>query len=98
MRTVFTVALLLTSTAAIAAPTYDLIVRGGTIYDGTGGTPYRGDVAVKSDRIVAVGKVRGTAKRTVDAKGLEFSNPYQKMGFSYTELNADLWYNDVRIP
>lgn len=33
-----------------------------------------------------------------DAKGLEFSNPYQKMGFSYTELNADLWYKDVRIP
>jgi N-acyl-D-amino-acid deacylase len=70
MRTVFTVALLLTSTAAIAAPAYDVIVRGGTIYDGTGGMPYRGDVATKSDRIVAVGKVRGTAKRVVDAKGL----------------------------
>ena len=33
-----------------------------------------------------------------DAKGLEFSNPYQKMGFAWTESNSDLWYNDVRIP
>lgn len=33
-----------------------------------------------------------------DAQGLEFSNPYQKMGFSFTESNSDIWYNDVRIP
>ncbi|MEQ8495563.1 MAG: acyl-CoA dehydrogenase family protein [Gammaproteobacteria bacterium] len=33
-----------------------------------------------------------------DAKGLEFSNPYEKMGFSFTESNSDIWYNDVRIP
>jgi N-acyl-D-amino-acid deacylase len=70
MRYGFLVAALLVSTSAHAAPTYDVIVRGGTIYDGTGGTPYRGDVAVKRDRIVAVGKVRGTAKRIIDANGL----------------------------
>ena len=70
MRTWLTIAALMTSTTAMAAPTYDVIVRGGTIYDGTGGTPYRGDVAIDSDRIVAVGKVRGTAKHVVDAKGL----------------------------
>ena len=33
-----------------------------------------------------------------DANGLEFSNPYQKMGFAWTESNADIWYHDVRIP
>ncbi len=33
-----------------------------------------------------------------DAPGLEFSNPYQKMGFSWTESNSDIWYKDVRIP
>jgi N-acyl-D-amino-acid deacylase len=64
------IAVLLASTAALSAPTYDTIIRGGTIYDGTGGAPMRGDVAIKSDRIVAVGKVRGTAKRVVDAKSL----------------------------
>jgi len=33
-----------------------------------------------------------------DAAGLSFSQPYQKMGFSYTEANTDIWFNDVRIP
>jgi alkylation response protein AidB-like acyl-CoA dehydrogenase len=33
-----------------------------------------------------------------DAPGLEFSNPYEKMGFSWTESNTDIWFNDVRIP
>ena len=33
-----------------------------------------------------------------DAEGLEFSNPYQKMGFSWTESNSDIWFNNVKIP
>lgn len=33
-----------------------------------------------------------------DAPGLSFSKPYQKMGFSYTEANTDIWFSDVRIP
>ena len=33
-----------------------------------------------------------------DAPGLSFSKPYQKMGFSFTEANTDIWFNDVRIP
>ena len=48
----------------------DLIIRGGTIVDGTGGEPYVGDVGVQGDRIVAVGKVSGPAKREIDATGL----------------------------
>lgn len=55
---------------AAPPPAYDVIIRGGTIYDGTGGMPYAGDVAIKGDRIVAVGKVTGTARSAVDAKGL----------------------------
>ena len=57
---VFTVALcLLPALSALAAEkpkTYDLILRGGTIYDGSGGKPFVGDVAVNGDRIVAVGR------------------------------------------
>ena len=49
---------------------HDLIIRGGTIVDGTGEAPFVGDVAVDGDRIVAVGKVDGTAKREIDAAGL----------------------------
>jgi N-acyl-D-aspartate/D-glutamate deacylase len=49
---------------------YDLIIRGGTIVDGTGKAPFEGDVAVQGDRIVAVGEVTGSAKREIDARGL----------------------------
>jgi N-acyl-D-amino-acid deacylase len=36
-------------------PTYDVIIRGGTIYDGSGGAPFVGDVAISGDRIAYVG-------------------------------------------
>ncbi|HEY9216857.1 MAG TPA: amidohydrolase family protein [Phenylobacterium sp.] len=49
---------------------HDLIIRGGTIVDGTGGAPYAGDIAVDGDRIVAVGKVEGPARREIHATGL----------------------------
>ena len=32
------------------------------------------------------------------SEGLEFSDPYEKMGFSYTEANTDIWFKGVRIP
>jgi N-acyl-D-amino-acid deacylase len=49
----------------------DLLIRNGTIYNGSGGPPVIGDVAVRGDQIIAVGSVTGvTARRTVDARGL----------------------------
>ncbi|MFM1960739.1 MAG: hypothetical protein RL588_2256 [Pseudomonadota bacterium] len=48
----------------------DLIIRGGTIVDGTGAAPFSGDIGVRGDRIVAVGKVEGPARREIDASGL----------------------------
>jgi N-acyl-D-amino-acid deacylase len=36
-------------------PDYDVVIRGGTIYDGSGGAPFTGDVAIRGDRIVYVG-------------------------------------------
>ena len=55
---------------AASVATYDVIIRGGTIYDGSGKSPVVGDVAIKDDRIVAVGKIDGTAKSEVSAKGM----------------------------
>ena len=54
-----------------AAERVDLLIRNGVIYDGRGGAPIRGDVAVRDGRVVATGTLSDyTAAREVDAKGL----------------------------
>jgi len=52
---------------------FDLVIKNATIYDGSGNTPFLGDVAVLDGKIAAVGKDLGTAKETVDAQGLALS-------------------------
>jgi N-acyl-D-amino-acid deacylase len=50
---------------------YDLIIKGGTIVDGSGVESYTGDVAIEGDRIVALGPIlEGEARRVLDAAGL----------------------------
>jgi N-acyl-D-amino-acid deacylase len=50
---------------------YDLIIQGGTLVDGTGKRSWQADVAVRGDRIAAIGDLRSAdRKRTIDAKGL----------------------------
>jgi N-acyl-D-aspartate/D-glutamate deacylase len=53
-----------------AQPSYDLVLRGGTIIDGTGSPGIRGDVAIRGDRIAAVGVVSGAGHREIEASGL----------------------------
>jgi N-acyl-D-amino-acid deacylase len=58
--------------AAVAAdrPVYDLVLRNGVIYDGSGGQPFRGDVAIKADRIRYVGpRAAGSGRTEIDVKG-----------------------------
>ena len=53
-----------------AAVQYDVIIRGGTIYDGTGAPGAPGDIAIEDDRIAAIGDLDGaTAATIVDAEG-----------------------------
>ncbi len=49
---------------------YDLIIRSGTIVDGTGNDSFEADIAISQGRIAAVGKVAGKGREEVDAKGL----------------------------
>ena len=56
---------------AAPQPTYDVVIRGGTVYDGTGAAGRQTDVAVTGDRIAMVGDLSAAIARTiVDAKGL----------------------------
>jgi len=59
---------------------YELIVRGGTIYDGLGGTPYVADLAISGDRIAAIGDLStATADREIDAENLAVSPGFINM-------------------
>jgi N-acyl-D-amino-acid deacylase len=71
-------ALLLIVTALAALPAslrasaqeYDIVLRGGTVYDGSGGPPVVADVAVRGDAIAAVGDLPGAkGRREIDARG-----------------------------
>src|SRR5262245_58372058 len=53
-----------------ALPEYDLVIRNGKIANGTGNPWFYGDIAVKGDRIFAVGSALGQATRVIDAAGL----------------------------
>lgn len=58
--------------AAAAAPAYDLVIRNGTVVDGTGQYRYRADIGIIGDTIAAVGRLDAPdlAARTIDATGL----------------------------
>ena len=58
-------------TASSQPAAFDVLIRGGTVYDGTGAPGRRADVALRGDRIAAVGALEGaTAATVVDASGL----------------------------
>ncbi len=75
--------------ACTPAPSHDLILRGGDIYDGSGDKPYVGDVAIDGDTIVALGDI-GDAKAAVeiDVTGLAVAP-----GF----INMMSWANESLI-
>jgi N-acyl-D-aspartate/D-glutamate deacylase len=50
--------------------TYDLVIRGGTVIDGSGGEPFEADVAIAGRAIAAVGDVPGSGVEEIDARGL----------------------------
>ena len=80
-RLVAASAVMLLVVAACGAPQeFDVVIRDGMIYDGSGGPPYRGDVAIDDDRIAAVGNVgRAVGTTEIDAAGLAVSPGFINM-------------------
>jgi N-acyl-D-amino-acid deacylase len=70
---------------------YDVLIKGGTVYDGTGRGPIKADVGIKDDRIVAIGDLKGAQAQTVvDATGLAVAPGFINMlSWSITSLIVD---------
>ena len=78
---------------SVSQQQFDVIIKGGTVYDGTGRPPTRADVGIKGDRIAAVGNLnRATAPTIVDAKGLAVAPGFINM-LSHSETS---WFVDSR--
>ena len=74
---------------------YDLIIRGGTVVDGTGGPPRQTDVAIQDGRIAAIGSNLGGAERVVDATGLTVTPGFVDV---HTHYDAQLTWDPHLTP
>src|ERR1051326_928202 len=76
-----------------SAQSFDIIIKGGMVYDGTGGPPRQADIGIKDDRIAAVGNLsRANAPTVVDAKGMAVAPGFINM-LSHSESS---WIVDPR--
>ncbi len=66
--------------SAAPTPRYDIVLRGGTIYDGSGSAPFVGDVGIKGDRVVAIGRhLPGKGRQEDDVHGLAVAPGFVNM-------------------
>lgn len=70
MRTLLRYTLFLLLAGCASAPAYDVVLRNAQLYDGSGGRAVHGDLAIRGDRIAAVGSVAGRGKSEIDVHGL----------------------------
>ncbi len=68
------------TTAPMALPPYDVVIRGGMLYDGSGAPGQRNDLAIKDDRIVKIGLIPARmGKKVIDARGKAVSPGFINM-------------------
>jgi len=71
---------LLVAQGETSPPSYDTILRGGTIYDGSGAKPFVGDLAIRDDRIAGLGDLAtATARQELDVRGLAVAPGFVNM-------------------
>lgn len=74
---------------------YDIIIRNGSVVDGTGAEPRAGDIAISGGRIQAIGKVDGGATREIDADGCLVTPGFVDL---HTHLDAQIGWDPDLTP
>ena len=72
--------------------TYDLLIKNGTVVDGSGNPGYRADVAVSSGKIAAIGRINERAKQTIDAEGHIVSPGFVD---GHTHMDAQIFWDPI---
>ena len=72
--------------------THDLVIRNGSVVDGTGAEPVNADVAIDGDRITAVGEVEARGHREIDADGRLVTPGFVDI---HTHLDAQLAWDPI---
>ena len=75
--------------------TYDIVIRGGSIVDGDGNEPVKGDLAIEDGFIAAVGEVEGEGRQEIDATGLMVTPGFVDI---HTHLDAQLGWDPDLTP
>ena len=71
---------------------YDLILKGGRIYDGSGLPSFNGDVAIRDGKIAAIGRINEAAERVLDAGALAVAPGIIDF---HTHFDAQLWWDPL---
>jgi len=75
-------------------PAYDVLIKGGTVYDGSLAAPFKADVAVKADRIARIaGSINETAVRVIEAKGLVVAPGFIDL---HTHVDEGMYFPETR--
>ncbi|MCB0969745.1 MAG: amidohydrolase family protein, partial [Ilumatobacter sp.] len=75
---------------------YDLLIRGGTLVDGTGRAPYPADLAIQNGQIAAIGaSLPGTATETLDATGLVVTPGFVDI---HSHYDGQAFFDDTLAP
>ena len=72
--------------------TYDLLIKNGTVVDGSGNPGYRADVGVSGGKIAAIGRINERAKQTIDAEGHIVSQGFVD---GHTHMDAQIFWDPI---
>jgi N-acyl-D-aspartate/D-glutamate deacylase len=74
---------------------FDLVVRNGTVIDGTGAGPREADIAVQAGRIAAIGRFEGAGAEEIDARGLAVTPGFVDI---HTHYDGQVTWDDRFTP